>query len=47
MHEALEKQMKYKEEDLFCTKERIKELEKNKCAIEKNCKDSESMNKIL
>ena len=35
MHEALEKQMKYKEEDLFCTKERIKELEKNKCAIEK------------
>ena len=44
MHEALEKQMKVREEEMFCAKERIKELQENKCALKKSWKESKSMN---
>ena len=47
MYEALEKQMKVREEDLICAKERIKEIEENNCALEKYCKKKKSMNDPL
>ena len=47
MHEAMEKQMKVREEEMFCIKERIKELEERKCALKKSWKESESVNGIL
>ena len=46
MHEALEKQMNVREDELFCAKERIKELEENKCALEKYGKESKSINEL-
>ena len=47
MCEDWKKQMESKEEEVLCAKEIIKELEENKCVLEKSWRDLELVNELL
>ena len=47
MCEDWKKQMESKEEEVLCAKEIIKELEENKCVLEKSWRESKLVNELL